>query len=237
MKILLIAGHGQGDSGATGNGFKEADLTREAVTNINKYLENYADVEIFDLKKDMFQYLKNGNTFNFGNYDYVLEVHFNAFNGSAYGTEVLVHQNELSTAVEEKIAANIASLGFLQRGVKKRSNLLVMNTVKKIYGVSHALVEICFSDNPEDINRYTANKDGVAKAIATGIISGFGLTLNPTDVDSALKRAPLESANDIVWELSQWIEINDVPGAVAALEKARKEESPLYWMLYKVVNR
>ena len=28
---LLIAGHGQGDPGAVGNGYKEADLTREFV--------------------------------------------------------------------------------------------------------------------------------------------------------------------------------------------------------------
>ena len=29
MKILLMNGHGAGDSGATGNGYKECDLTRE----------------------------------------------------------------------------------------------------------------------------------------------------------------------------------------------------------------
>ena len=33
MKILLISGHGAGDSGAVGCGHKEADLTRTA-TNI-----------------------------------------------------------------------------------------------------------------------------------------------------------------------------------------------------------
>ena len=47
----------------------------------------------------------------------------------------------------------------------------------------------------------------------------------------------LTSANDIIWELSQQIEIKDVPGAVAALDKAKGEESPLYWILYKLVNK
>lgn len=47
----------------------------------------------------------------------------------------------------------------------------------------------------------------------------------------------LTSANDITWELSQRIEINDVAGFVAALEKARQENSPLYWGYYKLVNK
>lgn len=47
----------------------------------------------------------------------------------------------------------------------------------------------------------------------------------------------LTTANDITWELSQMIEIKDVDGFREALEKARKENSPLYWGLRKVVNR
>ncbi len=46
----------------------------------------------------------------------------------------------------------------------------------------------------------------------------------------------LVSANDITWELSQKIQIDDVDGFVAALEKAKEEDSPLYWGLYKLVN-
>ena len=230
MKILLIAGHGQGDPGATGNGYREADLTREVVTNINTYLKGAAEVDIFDFTKDMFQYLKSGKTFAFNKYDYVLEIHFNAFNNKAYGTEVLVHSNEKSTAVEEKILKKITSLGFFSRGVKTRSDLRVMNTAKKIYGVSHALVEVCFIDNKSDVEKYIANAERVAKAIADGVIEGFGLD------SSEVQKTPLESANDIVWELSQMIKINDVSGAVKALQKAKDENSPLYWMLYKVVN-
>lgn len=46
----------------------------------------------------------------------------------------------------------------------------------------------------------------------------------------------LTTANDITWELSQMIEIKDVDGFREALEKARKENSPLYWGLRKIVN-
>lgn len=47
----------------------------------------------------------------------------------------------------------------------------------------------------------------------------------------------LTEPNDIIWELSQRIEINEVDRAVAALEKAKNEDSSLYWILYKLVNR
>lgn len=50
-------------------------------------------------------------------------------------------------------------------------------------------------------------------------------------------KTELESANDITWELSQMIVINDVDGFVKALDKAKKENSPLYWGLRKLVNK
>ena len=79
MKILLIAGHGNGDCGAVGCGYKEADLTREMVKLIQQKLKNYATVEIADTSKNWYQHIcKNGSKFNFKAYDYVLEIHFNA---------------------------------------------------------------------------------------------------------------------------------------------------------------
>ena len=42
MKILLIAGHGAGDPGASGCGYKEANLTRELVNLIAPNLRKYA---------------------------------------------------------------------------------------------------------------------------------------------------------------------------------------------------
>ena len=47
----------------------------------------------------------------------------------------------------------------------------------------------------------------------------------------------LTSANDITWELSQMIHIDDIDGFVRALEKAKSENSPLYWGIRKIVNR
>lgn len=49
--------------------------------------------------------------------------------------------------------------------------------------------------------------------------------------------AELTTANDIAWELSQIVTIENVDGLVIALEKAKEDNSPLYWVLRKIVNQ
>lgn len=181
MKILLIAGHGDGDCGAVGCGYKEAELTREMVKLIKPCLDGYADVTIADQKKNWYKYIcKNGQKFDFKPYDYVLEVHFNACvkdytgNGKTTGTEIYVTTMEKGTTVEQGIVNNISALGLKNRGVIKK-NWALINHIKK-QGVSSALVEICFIDDADDMTVYQAKKNDIAKGIAKGIIDGFKLT-------------------------------------------------------------
>lgn len=173
MKILLIAGHGAGDNGASGCGYKEANLTRELVKLIASRLGKYADVTIYDTNRNAFKQINSGKSVNFKPYDYVLEVHFNAFNGTAKGTEIYVTTQEKGVSVETAIVNKIAALGFSNRGVK-RKNFLVIQTAKN-QGVSSALLETCFIDHEKDMATYKANKGKVADAVVDGIVQGFGL--------------------------------------------------------------
>lgn len=50
------------------------------------------------------------------------------------------------------------------------------------------------------------------------------------------QKKELETANDIIWELSQMIEIKEVDKAVKELEKAEKDNSSLYWICRKIAN-
>lgn len=181
MKILLISGHGDGDCGAVGCGYQEADLTREFVSILKPKLQEYAEVDVFNPNLNMYKYLKAGNTFNFKNYEYVFEVHFNSTtadlpeNNITTGTEILVHTKEKGVSVEEGILKNIAKLGFKNRGVKPTSNLLVMNTCKNKQGVSHALLEVCFIKDADDMKLYQKKKNEIADAVVKGIADGFGL--------------------------------------------------------------
>lgn len=180
MKILLIAGHGQGDPGAVGNGYKEADLTREVVSLLKTQLDNYADVTIADTAKNWLN-----NSMNYSPYNYVLEIHFNAGvndtkgNNGTTGTEIYITTSEKTYGVETNIVKGISSIGFKNRGVK-RKNWAVISRVKK-QGVSAALLEVCFIDDADDMWLYQKKKTEVIKAIANGIINGFGL--KPNDVE------------------------------------------------------
>ena len=97
MKILLIAGHGQGDCGATGCGYKEADLTREVVSLVKAKLSSYATVEVADMSVN---WLNSRAKLPLNGVNYVLEVHFNACvndakgNGITTGTEIYVTTSE-----------------------------------------------------------------------------------------------------------------------------------------------
>lgn len=190
MKILLIAGHGESDSGAVANGYIEAELTREVVRKLKPQLNKYADVTIADTGKNWYTY-KNRVSLNFALYGYVLEIHFNAAvndtkgNGRTTGTEIYITTSEKTHGVETEIVKGLSAIGFANRGVK-RKNFSVIARAKN-QGVSSALLEVCFIDDLDDMLLYQSKKDSVIKAIANGIIKGFGLTAKEPDYVSILK--------------------------------------------------
>lgn len=178
MKILLISGHGAGDPGAIGtyNGktYKEADLTREVVNGVAKKLKECAEVTVYDQKRNAYTDYKNGTlnkNANFAQYDFVLEVHFNAFkadsgDGRTKGVEIFAKSG---SSIEPAICKNISAVGFTNRGVKSNS-FAVINTARS-KGVRAALLEVCFIDDADDMQLYLNKKEQVVDAI----VKGFGL--------------------------------------------------------------
>lgn len=196
MKILLIAGHGGSpyDSGAVGCGYTEAVETRRMATAIAPLLRNYGfEVVMYDQKNDAYKVLKNGGSLPLSGVGYVIELHLNAAandpkgNGKTTGVEVLVHTGETGITVEQAICRRIAALGFTSRGVKRRSDLLVMNTVHR-KGISHALIETCFVDDADDMKLYKAKFYAIAHAIADGVAEGFGKTVQKEDDEVTQKK-------------------------------------------------
>lgn len=196
MKILLIAGHGGSpyDSGAVGCGYTEAVETRRMATAVAPLLRNYGfEVVMYDQKNDAYKVLKNGGSLPLSGVGYVLELHLNAAandpkgNGKTTGVEVLVHTGETGITVEQAICRRIAALGFTSRGVKRRGDLLVMNTVHR-KGISHALIETCFVDDADDMKLYKAKFYDIAHAIADGVAEGFGKKVQKEDDEVTQKK-------------------------------------------------
>ena len=213
MKILLIAGHGGGDPGAVGCGYKEADLTREVVSLVKPKLSKYATVEVADTSVNWF---KNRSKLPLSGVDYVLEIHFNACvndakgNGITTGTEIYVTTSEKGVTVEEKIVEGIARLGLKNRGVK-RTNWSVINYCKN-KGISSALLETCFIDDADDMKVYTSKKASIAEAIVQGIVEGFGLGKKgnePAKVDELTEACELLASKGIINSPDYWAKGKD----------------------------
>lgn len=212
MKILLIAGHGNGDCGACGCGYQEATLTREVVNLLKPQLDKYADVTIADTNKDWFEYLKT-NSFNFKPYDYVLEIHFNACvndtkgDGRTTGTEIYITTSEKGYSVEQNIVNGISNIGLKNRGVK-RKNWSVISKVKK-QGVSSALLEVCFIDDLDDMKLYQNKKSEIIRAITEGIVKGFNLKQKEIPEDSLTDACNLLASRGIINSPEYWAKGSD----------------------------
>lgn len=191
MRVLLISGHGDGDSGASYFGYKEADLTRECTQNIKEALSPYCKVDIADTTKNWYRELcKNGKWFDFSKYGYVLETHFNSNakdlkgNKKTTGSEIYVTKSEKVVSAEENILKGMERLGFKNRGVKPK-NFDLIHYIKR-QGVSSALIEVCFLDDKDDVDLYMSKKKEVARVIAEGIAKGYKLTADTLQSDCKL---------------------------------------------------
>lgn len=240
MKVLLIAGHGDGDSGACGNGYREADLTREVVGLLKDKLKSICDVTVADTSHNYFEYLKR-HSYDFTPYNYVLEVHFNS--GGGTGTEIFVTTSENGVGVEEAIVRNMCSaVGYRNRGVK-RKNWNVISAVKR-QGVSSALLEVCFIDSAADVRTYQSRKNEIITAIATGIAEGFGLK-QPTKEHWAAqyfrKLKSLGYITDNVW--SNYDTAVPVAFALALLDKVSggmwrsdEDDASIHWVQPTIIS-
>lgn len=176
MKILLVSGHTSGYNADRLTGVNEGDLNIELTDWLSERLDGYAEVTVYPYERDMYHDNLDGQLqVELKTFDYVLEIHFNAFNGSVNGTEIYVHRDYTGgTTVEEKILRKVTALGFANRGLKRRDDLLNMNVCFE-QGVDYALLEVCFYDSPIDMERYAPIKGTVADVIVSGIVEGFGL--------------------------------------------------------------
>lgn len=175
MKILIISGHGAGDSGACGCGYKEADLTRKAASILEGKLDAYdCKVVRYPSARNCYEDNKRGEMQDsFSKYGLVVEIHFNSYNGSAHGCEVLYRPARMR-ALAVKVSKAISEEGFFNRGAKQRTDLMNMNTCYRS-GVPYILIETCFIDSKADMARYAKELYEVWDNVAEAICKYYGI--------------------------------------------------------------
>lgn len=172
MKIFLSAGHSQLKNGTYTSAMGLINEHEENVIMVNKIANELRkdghEVDTCIIPKKTLSLAKEEANYKLTrekskSYDLCIEIHFNAFNKTAKGTEVLYYSEngkKYATIVQDKL-----STLFTNRGIKKRDNLYILTKTKS----PAILIEVCFCDNKEDVSIYNTNKDKIARLIADGI--------------------------------------------------------------------
>ena len=172
MKIAISSGHGKHIRGASGSPvppqLDEVDEARKVVETVaGNMRDNGATVVTFHDDKSTSQSANLNAIVNWHNAqarDLDISVHFNAYDHSAHGTEVLYVTQE---GLAAEVSSAIALAGpFTNRGAKYRSDLAFLNGTDE----PAILIEVCFCDNTGDSNNYHQNYDAICEAIADAIV-------------------------------------------------------------------
>lgn len=177
MKIFLSVGHSIMRNGsvtsADGRSYGGC-LEYEYCKNLVKYIEKWLvkaghNVTVCIVPERKY----NGTTdeFNYkiplenkGNYDLSVELHLNAFNGQAYGTEVYYKTNS-GKKYAQRVVDKLGTI-FRNRGAQLHNNLAWLNRTK----APAILIEHFFCDSKSDYATAKSHGyDKIGKLVAEGI--------------------------------------------------------------------
>lgn len=178
--VMLDAGHGGSDPGTNGNGFIEKNLNLEVLLKTYNLFENDGkdDIKVYVTRlSDV--YPENADRARIANEsaDMFISIHMNsaAPNAVPNGTEVLykTHSNEVSGKLTSEILAQtlqnniINSIGTNNRGLKYRTDLLVLNSTT----VPAVIIEAGFLSNLGDAQKVSdsATQQKIAQAIYNSV--------------------------------------------------------------------
>lgn len=179
IKVVIDAGHGGSDSGATGNGMAEKNLTLAIVLAAKKSFDKDNRFQVsYTRTSDTYPSLsQRANLANNKNADMFLCVHINSASASAHGTETLwskgrnsvtqkkgLTSKELATAMQ---SATVAATGFTNRGLVDRPNLYVL----KHTNMPACLIEYGFISNKTEAARMKANTTAYGNALYKAVVN------------------------------------------------------------------
>jgi hypothetical protein len=191
-KLFIIAGHGAGDSGATGGGQTEAENVRRLAAKIKELGGD--QVEVLDTSRNW--YADGGvNSLQIPSDGMVLELHRDSSSGSARGAHVIIKSGYSADAFDNALAQGLASI-FPGRSsiIVGRSDLANINRAAA-RGINYRLAEVGFIDNATDREIFDNNLDQIAQCI----LQAAGLTATQPTVEESVQvvtQVPGDAIND-----------------------------------------
>ena len=169
-KIFLSAGHGGKDSGAVGNGYVERDLTIDLRNHIARELKALGVVPSMDDDRNALAQTLSWLRGKVVNRDILLDLHWNAAaNPEAKGSEIIIPDvaSQFEKDLSKALLKVFIDLGFKDRGVKPEALTARRKLGWMRPNAENILIEVCFISNITDMKLYEANKQNIAKRIAS----------------------------------------------------------------------
>lgn len=172
-KLIIDAGHGGSDSGASAFGFLEKDLNLVVAKRVRELLKEFkpamtreTDITVVPNKRSL-ELVKD-------KYEYCLSIHLNAFKGTSVGIETIhsIHSEEgklLAEHLAESLSkhTNLPIKKIFTRTLSSNKNIdyyyMHRNTGKTVT----VIIETLYLDNPDTLDYLNIER------IAQGIAKGF----------------------------------------------------------------
>ncbi|WP_052144749.1 N-acetylmuramoyl-L-alanine amidase [Halalkalibacter okhensis] len=168
--IVIDAGHGGSDPGATANGLQEKEVVLDIALRVEKKLRAAGANVVMTRTNDTFIALEErANIANRAKASSFISVHANAATEAANGSETYwlagtsEDSKKLATAIQKHL---VNELGTRDRGVKTANFSVLRNT-----NMPASLVEVGFLTNKAEADRM--KKNGFRESAANGIYKGI----------------------------------------------------------------
>lgn len=178
ITLVLDAGHGGMDSGATGNGYREKMMTLDILLGAKRCFDNDSRFKVYYTRtSDTYPSLTDRSDLanNYGA-DLFISIHINSASASAHGTETLYNSSrntvtakngltsrELATYIQRAV---VSTTGFTNRGLKNRTDLSVLNRTS----MPACLIEYGFISNTQEAREMNANTTRYGEELYKAIV-------------------------------------------------------------------
>lgn len=171
--IVIDAGHGGFDGGASYQGRKEKDEVLRLALSVGEILQKEGFEVFYTRETDEYDSpYEKARIANETGADYFVSIHRNSSpNPNTYnGVQTLVYQEEqVVNDIANAINSQLESVGFENLGIDERPGLVVLRRTE----MPAVLVEVGFINSDVDNRIFDQNFNQIAGAIATGIREGI----------------------------------------------------------------
>ncbi len=195
VSVMLDAGHGGVNPGAVYEGRQEKDDALALVLAIGPILQNNGIDVLYTRTTDVYQTpFQKAQIANEAGVDYFVSIHRNSFpeDNVVSGVESLVYDlSGVKYVMAKNIDDQLETVGFVDLGVKARPNLIVL----KRTNMPAVLVEVGFINSNTDNMLFDANFNGIATAIADGIIETIAVQPNTLETRYSVQVGAFRNRN------------------------------------------